>query len=242
MSRSYSRDQHVFLGQRHAQAERNMWATIGLTVAMMAIEIVGGAWFGSVALVADGFHMTTHAGAPHSFEARLIVGGRQAIVDFAEPSHGLARDNSFRAELLHIVADAAVSALVIVGLTLAYAFGWLFLDPLAALLGALVIASWSCQLIRDTGRALLDINPDGKLGEGLRAAVEREDDAMTDLHLWRFGPGDLGAIVSIETSRAKDCAYYRGVLEGVARFSHLTVEVVAAKEPAAPRREVARAT
>jgi len=410
MSGSGPRHQHVFLGQGNRQAERNLWATIALTLAMMAIEIVGGAWFGSIALVADGFHMSTHAGAlsmaaiayalarrwahdprftfgtgkfgdlagfssalalgmiaveigweavgrlfsprpiafaealpiaalgllinlasagllsrgggnhhhhredhdhdeartveiaartyrlsliedgagarfrlqgaltgetasvetlrpdgarrkfefsardghlesgadvpePHSFEARLIVDGHQAIVAFAEHSHGgLDRDHNFRAAFLHIIADAAVSALVIVGLTLAYAFGWLFLDPLAALVGALVIASWSYQLIRDTGAVLLDMNPDGKLGESLRTAVEREGDALTDLHLWRLGPGHLGAIVSIETARAKDCAYYRRVLEGVAQFSHLTVEVVAVKDAAAPRREVARAT
>ena len=78
--------------------------------------------------------------------------------------------------------------------------------------------------------------------EDFDAYLLREGDALPDLHLWRLGPGHLGAIVSIETARAKDCAYYRRVLEGVAQFSHLTVEVVAVKDAAAPRREVARAT
>ena len=58
-----SRHDHVFLGERHGEAERNVWATVALTVAMMALEIVGGLWIGSLALVADGFHMSTHAGA-----------------------------------------------------------------------------------------------------------------------------------------------------------------------------------
>ena len=55
--------EHVFLGAHHAQNERKTWAVIALTTAMMVAEIVGGTLFGSLALVADGFHMSTHAGA-----------------------------------------------------------------------------------------------------------------------------------------------------------------------------------
>src|SRR5208282_5963156 len=54
---------HVFLGAAHAESERNVWAVIALTGVMMVVEIAGGAMFGSIALVADGFHMSTHAGA-----------------------------------------------------------------------------------------------------------------------------------------------------------------------------------
>jgi cation diffusion facilitator family transporter len=54
---------HVFLGERHAESERNVWLVIAFTTAMMVVEIVGGAMFGSIALIADGFHMSTHAGA-----------------------------------------------------------------------------------------------------------------------------------------------------------------------------------
>jgi cation diffusion facilitator family transporter len=53
----------VFLGAQHAQNERKTWAVIALTTAMMVAEIVGGTLFGSLALVADGLHMSTHAGA-----------------------------------------------------------------------------------------------------------------------------------------------------------------------------------
>ena len=54
---------HVFLGEGHTHAERRTWAVIVLCGAMMALEIVGGWLFGSIALVADGLHMSTHAGA-----------------------------------------------------------------------------------------------------------------------------------------------------------------------------------
>ena len=54
---------HVFLGEGHEQSERRTWAVIWLCGAMMVAEIVGGLLFGSIALVADGLHMSTHAGA-----------------------------------------------------------------------------------------------------------------------------------------------------------------------------------
>src|ERR1700752_2894707 len=54
---------HVFLGETHEQSERRTWAVIWLCGAMMVAEIVGGRLFGSIALVADGLHMSTHAGA-----------------------------------------------------------------------------------------------------------------------------------------------------------------------------------
>ena len=54
---------HVFLGEGHEKSERKTWVVIWLCGAMMVAEIVGGLLFGSIALVADGLHMSTHAGA-----------------------------------------------------------------------------------------------------------------------------------------------------------------------------------
>jgi hypothetical protein len=55
--------QHGFLGEGHAQSERKTWTVIWLCGAMMCAEIVGGLLFGSIALVANGLHMSTHSGA-----------------------------------------------------------------------------------------------------------------------------------------------------------------------------------
>src|ERR1700741_2432438 len=54
---------HVFLGEGHQKSERKTWAVIWLCSAMMVAEIIGGWLFGSIALIADGLHMSTHAGA-----------------------------------------------------------------------------------------------------------------------------------------------------------------------------------
>ena len=57
------RHEHVFLGEKHDRHERRTWSVVAITAAMMVAEIVGGSIFGSMALVADGWHMSTHAAA-----------------------------------------------------------------------------------------------------------------------------------------------------------------------------------
>ena len=320
---------HVFLGDSHETSEKKTWAVIWLCTAMMIAEIVGGWLFGSVALVADGVHMSTHAGAlllaasaytfarRHASDPRFtwgtgkfgdLAGFTSAIIlaaialligweslerllapvpiRFAEAipiaclglavnlasawllsggdhhhhghahdhdhdhdhdhgrghdhshddahhaHHAAARDNNFRAALVHVVADAAVSVLVIVGLLLARAFGWLWMDPLAGLVGALVIASWAATLIRDTAAILLDMNPDRAITQKLRAAIETDGDHLADLHVWRLGPGHLGAIVSVVTPAQRNEAFYRAKLTRFESLSHLTIEVRAPERAA----------
>jgi cation diffusion facilitator family transporter len=308
---------HVFLGEGHERNERRTWMVIALCAAMMVAEIVGGLLFGSIALVADGLHMSTHASAlllaalaysyarRHADDPRFSFGtgklgdlagfssaiilamiailiGYEATLRFFAPvpihfneaiaiavvgllvnvasvlllsggghqhhhghshatrehdhhdhdhahGHGAAhRDNNMRAAVIHVLADAVVSLLVIAGLVLARAFGWTFMDPLVGIIGALVIASWSYGLIRDTGAILLDMSPDRAMAERLRAAVERDGDRLRDLHLWRLGPGHLGAIVSVATTKPRDVEFYRGLLGHFDNLSHVTVEVLRA--------------
>lgn len=57
------RHAHVFLGEQHGAHERRTWMVVALTATMMVVEIVAGYMTGSLALLADGWHMATHAGA-----------------------------------------------------------------------------------------------------------------------------------------------------------------------------------
>jgi cation diffusion facilitator family transporter len=404
---------HVFLGVDHERSERMTWAVIALCCAMMAAEIVGGLLFGSIALVADGLHMSTHAGAlllaalaygfarKHAHDSRftfgtgkfgdlagftsaivlamiaLLIGYESVVRMFApisirfaeaipiaclglavnivsawllsrgghhhhhghdhadsveehrievdgktmvlsvyeegvpprfrlavdagrldprntvittvradgarqvfamadagdylesleeipEPhaftvyigpahqgapavifeehhhaAHNAHRDNNMRAAVVHVAADAAVSVLVIVGLVLARAFGWLWMDPLAGIAGACVIAAWSYGLLRDTGAILLDMNPDRLLAANLRKTLERDGDRLADLHLWRVGPGHLAAIMSIATNQPHPPQYYRDKLAAFRALSHVTVEVVPRAVPGSARRSTA---
>jgi cation diffusion facilitator family transporter len=144
-----------------------------------------------------------------------------------EHGHGGAahRDNNIRSAYIHVMADAAVSVLAITGLVLARFFGWMWMDPLAGTIGALVIANWSYGLMRDTGRILLDMNPDQRITARVREAIESSGARLIDLHLWRLGPGHLGAVVSVLTSEDHDCAFYRERLRQFKALSHVTVEV-----------------
>ncbi len=211
--------EHIFLGQDRGRSERRTWAVIALCGVMMVAEVGGGLLFGSIALVADGLHMSTHAGAlllaaiaysyarrhmrdprftygtgklgdlagftsaivlamiailiGYELVARLFhpvaihfaeaipIAGLGLLVNLAsawllghddhhdhdhdhhhhhdQAHHAAHRDNNMRAAIVHVLADAAVSLLVITGLVLARTFGWLWMDPVAGLFGALVI-------------------------------------------------------------------------------------------------------
>ena len=317
---------HVFLGAGHDKNERRTWAVIVLCAVMMVAEIVGGLLFGSIALVADGLHMSTHASAlllaalaysyarRHANDPRFSFGtgklgdlagfssaivlamiailiGYEAVerlfapvpIHFREaipiavlglivnvasalllsgggrdhghaghghghdddhpahdhaphhPHHKAHRDNNMRAAVIHVLGDAVVSVLVIVGLVLARTFGWLFMDPVAGIIGALVIASWSYVLVRDTGAILLDMNPDHGMAERLRAAIERDGDRLSDLHLWRLGPGHRGLIVSlISPSDTSAESIKANLRQHYPDLSHVTVEVAVCADCGTP--------
>jgi cation diffusion facilitator family transporter len=171
---------------------------------------------------------------PHEFVAKGRLKQGDQFKEFEEsfeehdhdaPASAHHRDNNMRAAIVHVAADAAVSVLVIVGLLLARTFGWLWMDPLAGLIGAFVIANWSFGLLRDTGGILLDRNPDPRMAEKVRQTIESDGDRVTDLHLWRLGPGHLGAIVAVATEKHRRAEYYRRNLSKFRDLSHLTIEV-----------------
>jgi cation diffusion facilitator family transporter len=319
---------HVFLGEGHDRNERRTWTVIALCSFMMVAEIVGGLLFGSIALVADGLHMSTHASAlllaalayrfarrhvrddrfsfgtgkfgdlagftsaivlamialligyealtrfiwpvPISFNEAIPIAALGLIVNVAsalllggghghghahdhahehapghhrdhhhraaphehehehaydDAHHAAHRDNNLRAAVVHVLADAAVSTLVIIGLTLGRLFGLVWMDPAVGLLGAIVIATWAYTLIRDTGAILLDMTPDRGMAERMRAVIETDGDRLTDLHLWRLGPGHLGVIVSVATQQERGPDYYQALLGRFRALSHVTVEV-----------------
>jgi cation diffusion facilitator family transporter len=165
---------------------------------------------------------------PHAFDAQLRLGsGALHAVAFREHEHAHAadRDNNMRAAIVHVLADATVSVLVITGLLIARFFGWLWIDPVVGIVGAFVIAAWAYSLIRDTSAILLDMNPDWTMAEHMRAVIEADGDRLTDLHLWRLGPGHLGAIVSVATTKRRDPEHYRRLLDRFRNLSHVTVEV-----------------
>ncbi len=292
---------HVFLGSGHTHAERRTWAVICLCTAMMVIEVGGGSLFGSIALVADGLHMSTHAGAmllaalayryarrhaadPRfsfgtgklgdlaAFTSAVVLAGMAVLIgiesvgrlaapvpirfseaipiaclglcvnissawllagahgDAHEHAHGheaAQRDNNLRGIMLHVMTDAAVTVFVILGLLLARAFGWVWMDPVAGLAGACVIGVWSVRLARAAGGILLDMMPSPAVSAAVTRLVQSCGDTVADLHVWRLGPGHLGVILSVRTTAGRDAGFYRPRLLAMPLVSHVTVEISA---------------
>ena len=175
---------------------------------------------------------------PHAFELRVEAGaGTEAFATTLhyeeEPGHAHGdhhRDHNMRAAFVHVAADAAVSILAILGLAAGKYFGLTFMDPVMGIVGALVIANWSFGLLRDTGAILLDMNPDRALSHDISALVVAQGDRVGDLHLWRLGPGHLGAIVAVHSrDAARDASYYQRLFSRFADLSHVTVQVTTAR-------------
>ncbi|MYZ47984.1 CDF family Co(II)/Ni(II) efflux transporter DmeF [Propylenella binzhouense] len=296
---------HVFLGHGHDEnARRTLWVVV-LTAVMMVAEIVAGALFNSMALLADGFHMATHAGAlgvsavayayarKHArsrrysfgtgkvgdlagFASALVLGIVALGIAFESVSrvfdprtvafdeatiiavvgllvniasavllggghhhghgghdhdhdhdhgdhhhHHHHHDNNLRSAYLHVLADALTSVFAIAALLGGRYLGWVWLDPVMGIVGAVVIASWSWTLMRDTASVLLD-KSDPHLEDEIRHEVEGPGGArITDLHVWRVGPGAHAAIVSV-TGADRDAVRRR--LAPLHAIAHLTVE------------------
>jgi cation diffusion facilitator family transporter len=130
-----------------------------------------------------------------------------------------------RAALVHVIADAAVSVLVIAGLVAGLVFDWRWMDPVMGLIATVVILSWSWTLVRSAGAVLLDACPDPALARKICLRLEQGSDRVSDLHLWRLGPGHLAAVISLITHHPRSPEQYKKRLSGLADLSHVTIEV-----------------
>jgi cation diffusion facilitator family transporter len=269
---------------------------IGLTAAMMILEIVGGWIFGSMALLADGWHMASHAAAlsitglgyffarRHAADARfsfgtgkfgelagyssaLLLAGIALLMTYVSVKRLIApvsisfdqailvavlglivnlisavllredqeiqndedqhhRDYNLKAAYLHVLADALTSILAIVALSAGRFLGWVWMDPIMGIAGAIVIARWSYKLTLATGRILLDMNINLPLLMKIQETIESESATrVADLHLWRLAPGQFAAILSIVSGDPRPPAYYKERLGKFETLGHITVEV-----------------
>jgi Co/Zn/Cd efflux system component len=69
------------------------------------------------------------------------------------------------------------------------------------------------------------MNPDHGMADRMRVMLEADGDRLTDLHLWRLGPGHLGAILSVATEKPREPDYYQSLLGRFHDLLHVTVQV-----------------
>lgn len=136
------------------------------------------------------------------------------------------RDHNLRGAYLHVLADGLTSVLAIVALCFGKFLGWHWLDPLMGIAGALIISRWSYSLLEETSGILLDKNIDAASTRQIQAKIESEsDNRVSDIHVWKIGPVDYAAIISVVTHYPKSPEHYKHMLREFKHLSHVTIEV-----------------
>jgi cation diffusion facilitator family transporter len=294
---------HVFDAGNQA-GERGTRAVMWITAVMMVVEILAGWWFNSMALLADGWHMSSHAVAiglsafayaaarryahdprfafgtwkievlggfasaifllgvaammvfgsverifspqPIHFKEAIIVATLGLVVNIVcaiilggahhhhhddDHHHGHHHhDLNLKSAYLHVIADAATSVLAIIALAGGWIYGWSWLDPVMGIVGAVLVAIWAKNLLRETGKVLLDREMDHPVVEEIREVIETgpgmETTRIADLHVWRVGKGSYSCALSVVT-RDPDLTPER-VREKLAQheeIAHTTIEI-----------------
>ena len=271
-----------------------LWVT-GLT---MVVEILAGIWFGSMALLADGLHMGSHAVAMavsvfayyyarrHAGDQRfsfgtgkvnslaafasamllasfaaimvvesigrfihpvviqfnyallvaflgLIINGLSMLLlghehELDEDEHNLAHahDHNLRSAYIHVLADAVTSVFAIFALLAGKFLGANWLDPCMGIVGAVLIIRWALGLLQESSRVLLDRQLPATQLTRLRDAIEMTTrDRISDLHMWRIGPGIHAAEFVIHSARPKTPAQYRDCIPGDLHIVHAAIEI-----------------
>lgn len=115
---------HAFGDAAAPRRERALWWVTGVTLAAMVMELAVGYWSGSLALVADGWHMGTHA---------LALGGAALAAALARRAHGSARF-AFGGWKIEVLA-AYSSGLLLLAVSL-----WIAIDAAMALATPRIVA------------------------------------------------------------------------------------------------------
>ncbi len=267
-------------GGGNSHAERGTRLVLWITLATMCIEIGAGWWFNSMAVLADGWHMSSHAlaiglsvfayaaarryaddprfafgtwkievlGGYTSALLLLVVAALMVFgavdrllapqpIRYAEAMavavfglfinlacaailhragvpeqthhHGHAHDHAhddlnLKAATIHVLTDALTSVLAIAALAGGWRYGWAWLDPACALVGAVLVGLWARNLLRQTGSVLLDREMDHPVVEEIRDVVGTlpAGTQITDLHVWRVGNGAYACALSLLTHDA----------------------------------------
>ena len=278
---------------------------------MMGIEIVAGLAFGSMALLADGLHMASHAAAlsisafayyfarkrAHDpsfsfgtgkvnslggytgaillvifallmvFESinrlivpveisfnqaigvailGLIVNGASVFIlgheehhhhghhhEHSEGGHdhhdhhGHHHDHNLRAAYLHVLADTLTSLLAIVALLAAKYYGWIWMDPIMGIVGALLITKWSMGLLKQTSAVLLDQQGPDYLVESVISRVKSLPckAEIIDLHVWSIGPNIYSAAITIVADNENSVSVFKSEMHDLTEIVHSTIEV-----------------
>ena len=295
-----SQHSHNFVSHNQKGEKRTLYVLI-LTVTTMVVEIAAGTMFGSMALLADGWHMGTHAAAfcitlfayryakqnahndrfsfgtgkvsvlggftsaialgivalmmmvesihrlfnPESiqFNEAIMVAVIGLVVNLASMlllqdhhhhghdhhdhhghDHEHHHDHNLTAAYFHVLADTLTSLLAIVALIVGKFYGWIWLDAMMGIVGAVVIGKWTLGLMKQTAPVLLDesINKSyrDEITETLAPYAE-----IVDLHIWKVSGHHYSAAIALKNHSDKTLDEFKQLLSKFDKIHHLTLEV-----------------
>ncbi|AXB33191.1 CDF family Co(II)/Ni(II) efflux transporter DmeF [Vibrio campbellii] len=295
-----SQHSHDFVSHNQKGEKRTLYVLI-LTVTTMVVEIAAGTMFGSMALLADGWHMGTHAAAfcitlftyryakqnahndrfsfgtgkvsvlggftsaialgivalmmmvesihrlfnPESiqFNEAIMVAVIGLVVNLASMlllqdhhhhghdhhdhhghDHEHHHDHNLTAAYFHVLADTLTSLLAIVALIVGKFYGWIWLDAMMGIVGAVVIGKWTLGLMKQTAPVLLDesINKSyrDEITETLAPYAE-----IVDLHIWKVSGHHYSAAIALKNHSDKTLDEFKQLLSKFDKIHHLTLEV-----------------
>ncbi|NOH65920.1 CDF family Co(II)/Ni(II) efflux transporter DmeF [Vibrio rotiferianus] len=297
-----SQHSHDFVSHNQKGEKRTLYVLI-LTVTTMVVEIAAGTMFGSMALLADGWHMGTHAAAfcitlfayryakqnanndrfsfgtgkvsvlggftsaialgivalmmmvesihrlfnPESiqFNEAIMVAVIGLVVNLAsmlllqdhhhhghehhdhhshDHGHEHHHDHNLTAAYFHVLADTLTSLLAIVALIVGKFYGWVWLDAMMGIVGAVVIGKWTLGLMKQTAPVLLDesINKSyqDEITETLAPYAE-----IVDLHIWKVSGHHYSAAIALKNHSDKTLDEFKQLLSKFDKIHHLTLEV-----------------
>ncbi|WP_187993230.1 CDF family Co(II)/Ni(II) efflux transporter DmeF [Vibrio harveyi] len=297
-----SQHSHDFVSHNQKGEKRTLYV-LSLTVTTMVVEIAAGTMFGSMALLADGWHMGTHAAAfcitlfayryakqnahndrfsfgtgkvsvlggftsaialgivalmmmvesihrlfnPESiqFNEAIMVAVIGLVVNLAsmlllqdhnhhghdhhdhhshDHEHEHHHDHNLTAAYFHVLADTLTSLLAIVALIVGKFYGWVWLDAMMGIVGAVVIGKWTLGLMKQTAPVLLDesINKSyrDEITETLTPYAE-----IVDLHIWKVSGHHYSAAIALKNHSNKTLDEFKQLLSKFDKIHHLTLEV-----------------
>ncbi len=143
-----------------------------------------------------------------------------------EGEHQHHHDYNLRSAYLHVLADALTSLLAIFALLTAKYFGWLWMDALMGIVGAVLVSRWSFGLLRATNSVLLDKQGPENIRAKIRESIEKEKDTrIAELHLWAVGPSIYSAILLIVAGVPRPPDDYKRMIPPELGVVHVSVEV-----------------
>ena len=278
-----------------------------ITSCMLLIEIIAGYITGSMALLADGWHMATHAGAlfisvlaynfaqSEYFAKKLSFGGGkfiplggytnaillaivalfmalESVKRLLHPQHiqfkeaiGVTmlgfivnivcayilmskhhndhdshhndhdshhndhdshhNDHNLRSASIHVIADALTSIFAFIALSIGLLYKIVWLDPLMAIVGSVIILKWAYNLCKYTAMDLLDCRVSPEIEDSIKTYFSNQGMTVVDLHVWRIAPNTLSCNAIIESS-AQSTSHFKTYLLKKFGIGHATIEVL----------------